>query len=101
MTYTVPLSIMTALILSACSDSGSSGGRYDDYQEPEDEIIESPYSDGTGHDAGFKWAEENDIDDPEDCGGNSISFIEGCEEYANTVSPESDPSEEMPWEDGR
>lgn len=101
MTYAIPLSIITALAFISCSDAGSSGGRYDDYQESEEEIIESPYDAGSGHDAGFQWAEENGIDDPSQCSGNSISFIEGCEEYANTVSPESDPTEEMPWEDGR
>lgn len=38
--------------------------------------------DCSGHAAGYEWAEENGIDDPNDCGGNSQSFIEGCEEYA-------------------
>ncbi|SEL13341.1 hypothetical protein SAMN05428989_1516 [Pseudoxanthomonas sp. GM95] len=36
----------------------------------------------SGHEAGYNWAEENGIDDPDDCGGNSASFIEGCEAYA-------------------
>lgn len=38
--------------------------------------------DCSGHEAGYEWAEENDIDDPDDCGGNSDSFIEGCIAYA-------------------
>jgi hypothetical protein len=38
--------------------------------------------DCSGHEAGYNWAEEKDIDDPSDCGGNSNSFIEGCETYA-------------------
>lgn len=38
--------------------------------------------DCSGHEAGYNWAEENGIDDPSDCGGNSNSFIEGCESYA-------------------
>jgi hypothetical protein len=38
--------------------------------------------DCSGHDAGYRWAEQNDIDDPDDCYGNSQSFIEGCREYA-------------------
>ncbi len=42
-------------------------------QEPE-----NPYNEGTGHSAGYEWAEEND---PSSCNGNSNSFIEGCEEY--------------------
>ena len=39
---------------------------------------ENPYDDGSGHYAGFAWAEQND---PGSCGGNSSSFIEGCEEF--------------------
>lgn len=38
--------------------------------------------DCSGHEAGYEWAEEKGIDDPEDCGGNSGSFIEGCQAYA-------------------
>ena len=59
------------------------------YQQP----TISPYSSSTfmgyqctvdcpGHEAGYEWAEENGIDDPYDCGGNSESFIEGCQAYA-------------------
>lgn len=36
----------------------------------------------SGHEAGYKWADKRGIDDPDDCGGNSQSFIEGCEAYA-------------------
>lgn len=38
--------------------------------------------DCSGHEAGYEWAAENGISDPGDCGGNSNSFIEGCEAYA-------------------
>lgn len=37
--------------------------------------------DCSGHEAGYEWAEDNDIDDTYDCDGNSQSFIEGCESY--------------------
>lgn len=37
--------------------------------------------DCSGHEAGYEWAEENDISDTYDCDGNSQSFIEGCEAY--------------------
>ena len=37
--------------------------------------------DCSGHQAGYDWAEEHDIHDPEECGGNSQSFIEGCRSY--------------------
>jgi len=39
--------------------------------------------DCSGHEAGYKWAEEHDIDDPEKCGGRSQSFIEGCRSWAD------------------
>lgn len=44
----------------------------------------------SGHKAGYDWAEENDITDPDDCGGNSDSFIEGCESYAENYLEEND-----------
>ena len=36
----------------------------------------------SGQDAGYEWAEQNGIGDPNDCGGDSDSFIEGCMAYA-------------------
>ena len=38
--------------------------------------------DCSGHEAGFAWAQENDIEDAGECGGHSISFTEGCEAFA-------------------
>jgi len=40
---------------------------------------QNPYNDGTGHYAGFEWAQANSGT----CDGNSESFNEGCEEYYN------------------
>ena len=48
--------------------------------------------DCSGHEAGYAWAEVQGIDDPDECGGNSQSFIEGCEEYA-TEQEESKAAE--------
>jgi hypothetical protein len=42
--------------------------------------------DCSGHEAGYNWAEEKGITDPDDCGGNSNSFIEGCQSYAEENS---------------
>lgn len=66
------------------------------YQQPSasasapkvDTLLTPPYTswssgctdDCSGHDAGYKWAEEHDITDADDCSGNSQSFVEGCEE---------------------
>jgi hypothetical protein len=37
--------------------------------------------DCSGHFAGYEWAEENNINNEEDCSGNSQSFIEGCKSF--------------------
>lgn len=37
--------------------------------------------DCSGHEAGYEWAENNDISNVYDCDGNSQSFIEGCEAF--------------------
>lgn len=44
--------------------------------------------DCSGHDTGYAWAEQNDLVDPDDCGGNSQSFIEGCQDYAEARQQE-------------
>lgn len=44
--------------------------------------------DCSGHEAGYEWAEEKGIDDIDDCGGNSNSFIEGCESYVEENYPD-------------
>jgi hypothetical protein len=49
--------------------------------------------DCSGHEAGYEWAEENGIDDPDDCGGNSESFIEGCRAYAEEQQSQADDDE--------
>lgn len=38
--------------------------------------------DCSGHEAGYYWAADNDISDPNDCTGDSQTFVEGCQEYA-------------------
>lgn len=44
-------------------------------------IIVSPAFAGEGHDAGYQWAEDNEIDDTSSCSTASSSFNAGCEEY--------------------
>ena len=50
--------------------------------------------DCSGHDAGFEWAKDNDIDDDADCGGNSESFIEGCQTFVEALQEELEKSED-------
>jgi lipocalin len=53
-------------------------------------------SDCSGHEAGYNWAEENGIQDEDDCDAteehsNSPSFAEGCKAYVNdNSSPDDD-----------
>lgn len=57
--------------------------------------------DCSGHEAGYEWAEQNDITDPDDCDGNSQSFIEGCQAWAEENADEdlADDSESMDEDD--
>lgn len=49
--------------------------------------------DCSGHEAGYNWAREHDIENPEDCAGNSQSFIEGCQAFAEGASREIEGSQ--------
>lgn len=73
----------------------SSDSSYDNYEvdaySNEDSYAEGTFSnysdypctdDCSGHEAGYDWASEQGITDPDDCDGNSDSFIEGCQSYA-------------------
>lgn len=52
------------------------------FEEPPTYYGDDCTEDCSGHVAGYQWAEDNGIDDPDDCDGNSDSFIEGCQAYA-------------------
>jgi hypothetical protein len=61
------------------SDSDDSG---DNTPDDPDTFHGDPCTvDCSGHQAGYDWAEKHDIDDEDNCGGNSESFIEGCKAY--------------------
>ena len=46
--------------------------------------------DCSGHEAGYEWADKKGIEDPDDCGGNSNSFIEGCRAWAEEQAEDED-----------
>lgn len=76
------------LFLSGCTGSNSYYSDDNDYEVEERESVVTRDNwectdDCSGHDAGYEWASDKGIDDPDDCGGNSDSFIEGCQAYAN------------------
>ena len=58
---------------SAPSNTSDGAASASDCAEPE-----NPYDEGSGHYAGYEWAESSGSGE---CGGHSQSFIEGCEEY--------------------
>jgi hypothetical protein len=76
--------VVTFLALNlGCESSTQSSPEADAHcTEPE-----NPYDAGTGHYAGYEWAEKNN---PGTCGGSSQSFIEGCEEYQQQESEYAD-----------
>ncbi len=70
------LTLLTLLVVIGCTSSSENTHEEESSQncaEPQ-----NPYDEGTGHYAGYEWAETNT---PGNCGGRSQSFIEGCEEY--------------------
>lgn len=82
------LLLMGVLLISGC---GTSGSEQKSVLNPyKSEITgettrdctalepDNPYDEGSGHYAGWEWAERVE---PSNCGGNSQSFIEGCKEY--------------------
>lgn len=54
--------------------------------------------DCSGHQAGYDWAEQNDVDDESSCSTPSASFNQGCESYveenAASVSDDEEDDEE-------
>jgi hypothetical protein len=60
------------------TSSGTASYETEETQDCSELEPDNPYSYGSGHYAGFEWAENNGNGY---CSGNSSSFIEGCEEY--------------------
>jgi len=55
--------------------------------------------DCSGHQAGYDWAEQNDIDDEDSCDTPSQSFNEGCQSYVDGGSGMASPSDDEDDED--
>jgi hypothetical protein len=60
-----------SFLLIGCNGGNAPSTYEQDYE------VGNPYTEGTGHYAGYEWAESTGGD----CDGNSNSFNEGCEEY--------------------
>jgi len=75
--------VIGLFVLFGCGSSESSrkdeeAGAAASCTEPD-----NPYSEGTGHYAGYEWAEKNGSGA---CNSSSTSFNEGCEEYERQES---------------
>jgi hypothetical protein len=82
---------------SPANDTIRGGETYNQFDSRRDALNTGLYSaenecteDCSGHDAGRQWAEDNDINDPDECGGKSWSFEEGCREYAEDQADDGD-----------
>lgn len=71
------LFILLAMTVACSSPKSSEEGSTVNCTEPE-----NPYDEGTGHYAGYEWAETHGGS----CNGRSQSFNEGCEEYEQQES---------------
>jgi hypothetical protein len=93
--------LVSSVLLSGCSSSES----YDETYNPSDHTSSGYDSNNndritsdnwnctgncSGHEAGYEWASNKGISDPDECDGNSDSFIEGCQAYANEQQIEAE-----------
>ncbi len=92
---TVFVSIVASMLVSNNENKTTAPSKTPSYTQnfyvyPETQSTFKGYScttDCSGHAAGYNWAEKNGINNPYDCGGQSKSFIEGCEAYAEGQQP--------------
>jgi opacity protein-like surface antigen len=61
-----------ALLVSVLGSTTVSADTFDGYECTDD---------CSGHQAGYDWAEDNDIDDEDSCDTSSQSFNEGCQSF--------------------
>lgn len=70
--------LIATLLIGGCTSSRSSGSNKERDAGRHCNEPENPYAEGTGHYAGYEWAEDHCSGT---CDGSSQSFNEGCEEY--------------------
>jgi opacity protein-like surface antigen len=61
-----------ALLVSVLGSTTVTADTFDGYECTDD---------CSGHQAGYDWAEDNDIDDEDSCDTSSQSFNEGCQSF--------------------
>ncbi len=75
--YKLIPALLTLFLIACSSASITQTDSYEAEGYEEYENQGNPYSVGTGHYAGYEWAERTGGS----CNGNSDSFNEGCEMY--------------------
>jgi hypothetical protein len=94
------LLVTAALILGGCSSEPSDQDIDQAYENAQDDLSGATYEDVgdtsactvdcSGHNAGFEWAQQQGVTDRSECSGDSKSFVEGCEAYADAVEESAD-----------
>jgi hypothetical protein len=69
---------LAVLAVVGCGPDKPTDSESQDADNPHCEEPSNPYTEGTGHYAGYEWAEQKGTGT---CDGKSQSFNEGCEEY--------------------
>lgn len=75
------IALVLGFVLTGCTSSKHSDAKEDAKASCEEPS--NPYDEGTGHYAGYEWAESRGSGT---CDGSSQSFNEGCEEYESQVA---------------
>lgn len=101
---TLAVAVMTAALFACGESSGSDDEADTSGAIPATDIAASSAPlmfhgypctvDCSGHDAGYQWAEDHSIDDEDDCGGKSESFIEGCKAYVHENADDTSSSDD-------
>lgn len=77
--YSLGFALLGLLLVVGCTSSPSSSRTEEESPDsPSCGEPQNPYTEGTGHYAGYDWAENKGTGT---CGGSSESFTEGCEEF--------------------
>lgn len=66
------MKVLFALLVSVLGSTTAITATFDGYQCE---------GDCSGHQAGYDWAEQSDVDDESSCSTPSASFNEGCQSY--------------------
>ena len=80
---TLALTLSGSFVFSGCGTSKPPDAEETTGNDTECTEPENPYTEGTGHYAGYEWAEKNGS---ASCISSSSSFNEGCEEFESQES---------------